>query len=90
MVGLVSYKGNMLAVLLAAAAPEAAVMVNPADPTAPFKGDGGALKFDPTCRDYTLDTVQSNPSCAARSESRGRTFIGHRRNDPENLACQEC
>lgn len=56
----------LLAVLLAAAAPQAVVSVNPADPTAPFKGDGSALKFDPTCRDYTLDTVQSDPGCAAR------------------------
>ncbi len=56
----------LFAVLLAAIAPQAAVTVNPADPTALFKGDGGALKFDPTCRDYTVDTLQSNPSCAAR------------------------
>ena len=67
MVGLVLYGGKMLlAILLAAAASQATVTVNPADPTALFKGDGGALKFDPTCRDYTLDTVQSNSSCAAR------------------------
>lgn len=63
MVGLLPYGGKML---LAAATPQSAVTVNPADPTALFKGDSGALKFDPTCRDYTLDTVQSNPSCAAR------------------------
>lgn len=43
-----------------------AVQVAPADPTAMFKGDGEALKFDPTCRDYSLDTVKDNPSCAAR------------------------
>lgn len=58
----------LLAVLLAAATPQPGVTVNPADPTAMFKGDGGALKFDPTCRDYTLDTVQTNPSCAKRVE----------------------
>lgn len=56
----------LLAFLLAAAAPQSPIVVTPADPTAPFKGDGGALKFDPACRDYTLDTVQANPSCAAR------------------------
>ncbi len=56
----------LLALLLAAATPQSAVTVNSADPTALFKGDGGALKIDPTCRDYTVDTVQSNPSCAAR------------------------
>lgn len=56
----------LLVLLLAAATPQSAVTVNPADPTAPFKGDDGALQFDPACRDYTLDTVQSNPSCAAR------------------------
>lgn len=31
-----------------------------------FKGDGRALKFDPACRDYNIDTVQTNPDCAAR------------------------
>ena len=56
----------LLAILLAAAAPQATVTVNPADTTALLKGDGGALKFDPTCRDYTIETVQSNPTCAAR------------------------
>jgi hypothetical protein len=67
MVGLVAYGGSMLfALLLAAAIPQSPIVVTPTDPTAPFKGDGGALKFDPACRDYTLDTVQSNSSCAAR------------------------
>ena len=57
----------MLPVLLfAAAISQPVVVVSPADPTAQFKGDGGALKFDPACRNYTLDTVQSNPGCAAR------------------------
>lgn len=56
----------LFALLLAAATPQLAVEVRPADVTASFKGDGGALKFDPACRDYTLDTVQSNPGCAAR------------------------
>jgi TPR repeat protein len=54
------------AFFLAAAIAYSPIVVTPADPTAPFKGDSGALKFDPTCRDYTVDTVQSNPSCAAR------------------------
>lgn len=67
MVGLTAYPGSMLlAFLLAVATPQSPVTVTPADPTAPFKGDGGTLKFDPTCRDYTLDTVQADPSCAAR------------------------
>lgn len=62
-----AYQASMLlALLLAAATPHSPAMVTPADQTAPFKGDGGALKFDPMCRDYTLDTVQANPSCAAR------------------------
>lgn len=56
----------LLAALLAAATPQAVAVVHPADPTAPFKGNGGALKLDPTCRDYTIDTVQSDPGCAAR------------------------
>lgn len=64
---LVQYGGVILfSVLLAAAAPQSAVLVGPNDPTAPFKGDGTSLKFDPTCRDFTLATLQSNPSCAAR------------------------
>lgn len=53
-----------IALLIAAAA--APIQVAPADPTAMFKGDGVALKFDPTCRDYTVETVQTNPDCAAR------------------------
>ena len=56
----------LLAFLLAVATPAASFTVVPADPTAPFKGDATALKIDPSCRDYTLDTVASNPSCAAR------------------------
>lgn len=56
----------LLAFLLVAATPQSPIVVTPADPTAPFKGDGGTLRFDPTCRDYTLDTVQSDPKCAAR------------------------
>lgn len=56
----------ILFLLIAAALPLSAVQVAPADPTALFKGDGGAVKLDPTCRDYTLDTLQSDPGCAAR------------------------
>lgn len=56
-----------LLVALAIAAVEP-IKVAPADPTAQFKGDNGALKFDPTCRDYTLIDVATNPSCAARVE----------------------
>jgi len=56
------------AVLIALAAAASHVTVVPADPTAPFKSSSGALKFDPTCRDYTLDSVASDPSCAARVE----------------------
>lgn len=55
-----------LFMLVAAASLQSPVQVAPADPTAMFKGDGGALKFDPGCRDYTVDTVQSNPGCAQR------------------------
>jgi hypothetical protein len=56
----------LLAYLLAATLPLSNILVAPTDPTAPFKDDTGALKFDPRCRDYTLDTVQSDPACAAR------------------------
>lgn len=56
----------LLSMLLAAAISQAPITVVPADPTAQFKGDGSAVKFDPGCRDYTLDNVQSNPDCAAR------------------------
>lgn len=56
----------LLALILAATVVQSPVVVRPADPTAPFKGDAGTLKFDPTCRDYTLDTVQNDPACAAR------------------------
>lgn len=55
-----------LSLLLAATAASPPVKVAPADPAAMFMGDGGALKFDPTCRDYNIDTVQTNPECAAR------------------------
>jgi len=55
-----------LSLFLATAAIIPPVQVAPADPTAMFKGDGIALKFDPTCRDYNIDTVQTNPECAAR------------------------
>ncbi len=64
-----TYDGRMMLVLLlAAASPQSPVVVRPFDPTAAFKGDGTALKFDPSCRDYTLDTVRSDPGCAARLE----------------------
>ena len=56
----------LVLLLVAAGAPPPTVKVVPLDPTALFKGDGGAIKFDPTCRDYTLETVQSNAACAAR------------------------
>lgn len=58
----------LIALFLAASTPQAQVVVTPDDRTAQFKGDNDALKFDPMCRDYNLDTVQSNPSCAARVE----------------------
>lgn len=56
----------MLLELFFAAAVSQAPIVVPADETAQFKWDGGALKFDPACRDYTLDTVQTDTNCAAR------------------------
>jgi len=56
----------LLSLLLAATAAQAPISVVPADPTAPFRENIGALKFDPACRDYTVETVQSNPDCAAR------------------------
>lgn len=57
----------LIAFLLALAAPDIGkVHVLPADPTSYFKGDGEALKFDPACRDFTLDSVGSDPGCAAR------------------------
>lgn len=58
----------IIALLLASAVPTASppVQVAPVDPTARFKGDSTALKFDPSCRDYTLDTVIAAPLCAAR------------------------
>ena len=56
----------LTAFLLALAVPDSPVVVSPEDLTALFKGDGASLKFDPTCRDYTVDTLPSNPSCAER------------------------
>ena len=56
----------LFTLLLVAATPISTVTVSPEDPTAQFKGDGTALQFDPTCRDYTVDTLPSNPDCAAR------------------------
>ncbi len=58
----------MYSVLLLALAGTTAleVKVSPADPTAVFKSDVGSLKFDPACRDYTLETVSANPACAQR------------------------
>lgn len=56
----------LFALLLGIAAAPSAPQVAPPDPTAPFRGDGGALKFDPACRDYTLETVAANAGCAAR------------------------
>ena len=56
----------LAAFLLALAVPDSPVVVNPEDPTAQFKGDGTSVKFDPTCLDYTVDTLPSNPSCAER------------------------
>jgi hypothetical protein len=53
-------------ILIAAALAQSPVLVVPADLTAQFKGDGGALKFDTSCRDYTLETVKSDPLCAER------------------------
>jgi len=52
--------------MVAAASPVPPVQVAPEDPTAMFKGDGSAVKFDPACRDYTIATVQTNPDCAER------------------------
>jgi TPR repeat protein len=56
----------LFALLLALAAPASPVVVSPDDPTAYFKGDGTSVKIDPTCLDYTVDTLPSNPSCAER------------------------
>ncbi len=41
-------------------------VVAPDDPEALFRGDGTALKFDPSCRDFNLETITSDPACAAR------------------------
>ncbi|WP_404479584.1 tetratricopeptide repeat protein [Novosphingobium sp. BL-52-GroH] len=60
------FRDMLIPLLLAAATSQISVRVAPADPTAFFMGDGAALKLDPACRDYTVDTVLSNPSCAAR------------------------
>lgn len=46
--------------------------IAPVDPSAHFSGNGSSVKFDPTCRDYTLAEVATNPACAARIE-RGET-----------------
>lgn len=51
---------------LAVAVAQSDVRVAPGDPTSQFKGDGGAIKFDPTCRDYTLSTVTTDAACSAR------------------------
>jgi TPR repeat protein len=56
----------LASLLLAFATPESPVMVSPADPTALFKGDGTSLKFDPTCKYFTLDTLPSNLNCEER------------------------
>lgn len=56
----------LLSLLLATASASMPVHVAPHDPSAQFKGDGGAVKFDPACRDYDIVTVQTNPACATR------------------------
>lgn len=57
-------------ILIAAAlSAEPIPVVAPADPTAAFRGDGSALKFDPACRDYDLETLPTNSACAARVAS---------------------
>lgn len=53
-------------ILISLAVATAQPIVTAADPTAQFKGDGIALKMDPSCRDYTLDIVTTDPACAAR------------------------
>ncbi len=53
-------------ILYALAAITAQPLVTEADVTSQFKGDGTSLKMDPSCRDYTLDNVASDPICAAR------------------------
>ena len=53
-------------ILIALAAATTQPVVTAADPTSQFKGDGIALKMDPSCRDYTLDSVTTDPACAAR------------------------
>lgn len=53
-------------ILIALAAATAQSVVTAADPTSQFKGDGIVLKMDPSCRDYTLDSVTTDPACAAR------------------------
>jgi TPR repeat protein len=72
----------LVSLLLAAAVPQSPVQVAPADPTAMFKFNGGALKFDPSCRDYSLDTVASNPDCAARiAKGEAAPITSHRSED---------
>lgn len=53
-------------ILMALAAAAAQPVVTPADPTSQFRGDGTSLKMDPACRDYTLDSVTTDPVCSAR------------------------
>lgn len=53
-------------ILISLAVATAQPIVTMADPTSQFKGDGIALKMDPSCRDYTLDNVINDPACAAR------------------------
>lgn len=59
-------KVALFALLLSLSGAGRAVNVAPADPAAMFRGDGTAVTFDPSCRDYDVETVQSNPECAAR------------------------
>ncbi len=54
-----------LAAALVAAAPPLPE-VKPHDDTANFQGSGGRVVFDPACRDYTVETLPSDPACAAR------------------------
>lgn len=46
------------------------VVVTAEDPTVRFQGNGSSIKFDPSCRDYNLDTVANDPACAARVAKR--------------------
>lgn len=56
----------MLLLLAVALAAEPVPSVAPVDPTAAFQGDGSPIKFDLACRDYDLQTLSSDPACAAR------------------------